>query len=116
MSIAQALNSSLSGLRATQAGLTVVATNVANAQTAGYIRRDLNLIETAAGDLGSSVRIAGINRELDAYVQRQLRVETSGGAYADLQAQFYQQLQQIYGSPGSDGAIDTVFNNFTNAI
>ena len=46
-------------------------------------------------------------------VQRQLRVETSGGAYADLRAQFYQRLQAIYGAPGSDSALETVFNNFT---
>jgi flagellar hook-associated protein 1 FlgK len=116
MSIAQALNSSLSGLRATQAGLSLIASNVANAQTPGYVRETLNLTESAAGGIGSSVRIAGVNRELDAFVQRQLRIETSGGAYADLEASFYQRLQQIYGDPGTDSALETVFNKFTSAL
>jgi flagellar hook-associated protein 1 FlgK len=116
MSIAQALNSSLSGLRATQAGLALVASNVANAQTLGYVRKTVGLTAVAAGDTGGSVRVTSINRELDQYIQRQLRVESSGGAYADLRADFYKQLQQIYGEPGSDSALETVFNNFTGAV
>ena len=116
MSIAQALNSSLSGLRATQAGLALVASNVANAGTEGYVRKSLQLSTSTAGGAGNGVRVTGVNRELDAYVQRQLWVETSGGSYAGLRADFYQRLQQIYGEPGSDSAIETVFNNFANAV
>ena len=52
---------------------------------------------------------------IDEYVQRQLRVETSGGSYASLRAQFYQRIQQIYGVPGSASAFETVFNNFIRA-
>lgn len=116
MSIAQALNTSLSGLRATQAGLSLIASNVANAQTPGYIRKSLSLGTAAVGDTGNSVRVLAINRELDQYLQRQLRVETAGGAYASQRADFYQRLQQIYGEPGSDSALETVFNNFTSAV
>jgi flagellar hook-associated protein 1 FlgK len=114
MSLGQALSTSLSGLRATQAGLSLIASNIANAQTPGYVRKSLQLATTTAD--GNSVRIIGVNRELDQYLQRQLRVETSGGAYADLRAQFYQRLQAIYGQPGSDSALATVFNDFTSAV
>jgi flagellar hook-associated protein 1 FlgK len=116
MSLAQALSTAVSGLRASQAGLAIVAANVANAETPGYVRKTTVQVATAAGDLGVSVRIAAVNRELDQYVQRQLRTETSGGAYADLRAQFYQRLQQVYGNPGSAAALETVFNNFTTAV
>src|ERR1044072_1261735 len=98
MSITQALNTSLSGLRATQAGLALVASNVAHDQTTGYVGRTLDL--TNASSTGDSVRVVGINRELDQYLQRQLRVEVAGGSYADLSSTFYQGLQQIYGAPG----------------
>jgi flagellar hook-associated protein 1 FlgK len=114
MSLTQALNTSLSGLRATQAGLSLIAANVANAQTPGYVRKTLQLAASTAG--GDSVRIIGINRELDQYLQRQLRVETSGGSYADLRAQFYQRLQAIYGEPGSVSALATVLDKFTSAV
>ena len=65
---------------------------------------------------GGSVRVAAINRELDQYLQRQLRVENAGGAYADLRANFYQRLQGIYGAPGSDSALETAYSNFTSAV
>lgn len=70
----------------------------------------------AASDLGGSVRVAAVTREIDQYVQRQLRVETAGGGYADLRAQFYSRIQGLLGAPGSDAALETVFNNFTNAL
>jgi flagellar hook-associated protein 1 FlgK len=114
MSLSQALNTSLSGLRASQTGLSLIAANIANAQTPGYVRKTLDLAATTAG--GNSVRIIGVNRELDQYLQRQLRVETSGGSYADLRAQFYQRLQAVYGEPGSDSALATIFDKFTSAV
>src|SRR5262245_22981354 len=116
MSLAQALATAVSGLRATQAGISLVSANVANAETPGYVRKTEAQIETAAGDLGISVRVDSVNRILDQYVQRQLRVETSGANYADMRAQFYDQLQTVYGVPGSQSAFETIYNNFTTAL
>ncbi len=116
MSLSQALGAAISGLHATQTGLALVAANVANAETPGYVRKTLAQVTTVAGDVGIGVRVGAINRELDTFVQRQLRTETSGGAYADLRAQLYQRLQQLYGQPGSNSALETVFNNFTASL
>jgi flagellar hook-associated protein 1 FlgK len=116
MSIAQALNTSLSGLRATQAGLSLIGSNVANAQTPGYVRKTLQLAASAAGSSGSSVRVVAVNREIDQYIQRQLRVEAAGGAYANLKSEFYSRLQQIYGDPSSSSSLETVFNHFTASV
>src|SRR5712691_2842301 len=116
MSLSQALSAAMSGLRVTQTGLSIVAANVANAGTPGYVRKSPIQITTAAGDFGIGVRNAGIDRELDRYVQRQLQIETSGSAYAGLRADLYQRLQRIYGQPGSDSALETAFNRFTTAI
>src|SRR5260370_20337775 len=115
MSLIQALTTSLSGLSATQANLAVVAGNVANAQTPGYVARAAVQVAMTSGD-SEGVRVASINRLLDQFVQQQLRTETSGGAYAELRAGFYQQLQQVYGQPGSDSRLDAVFNKFTTAV
>lgn len=116
MSLSQALSAAMSGLRATQVGLSTVAANVANAETPGYVRKTPTQVTTAAGEFNVNVRVSGIQRELDLYVQRQLRVETSGGSYAELRAQFYSRLQQIYGQPGTDSTLETVFNQFTTAL
>ena len=117
MSLTQALSTALSGLNATQANLSIISGNVANANTPGYVAETANQVEVgAAGDSGSSVDFKGINRNLNSLLQNQLWTETSGGSYADTKSQLYQQLQQVYGTPGSVGAFDTAYNNFTSAL
>src|ERR1700704_329748 len=117
MSLTQALNTALAGLNATQASLSVISGNVANSSTPGYVEKTANQVEIAAGGAsGSSVDVNGITRNLNALLQKQLWTETSGGSYADTKAQLYQQLQQVYGTPGSTGAFNTAFNNFASAL
>jgi flagellar hook-associated protein 1 FlgK len=116
MSLSQALATAVAGLRVTQSSLALVAANVANAQTPGYVRKTATSVETAAGELGVSVRIQSVNRVLDQYVQRQLQVETSGASYADLRSQFYDQLQSVYGAPGSTSALETTYDKFMTTL
>lgn len=116
MSLTQALSSALSGLRVTQTGITVVATNVANAETPGYTRKTLGLEAAAAGGASIGVRVASLDRELDIYVQRQLRTELAGSAYINTVAQFRTQIDRMYGEPGGTNALDTRLNSFTNSL
>jgi flagellar hook-associated protein 1 FlgK len=116
MSLTQALSSALSGLQVNQASLALVSANVANADTPGYTRKTVNQVAAAANGTNIGVRISDVQRQLDQYVQRQLRVEYSGANYADTRAQFYSRLQDIYGQPGSANSLETVYNNFTNAL
>ena len=116
MSLTQALNTAVTGMRVNQAGLSIVAANVANAETPGWVRKTATQVPIVAGSVGTGVRIAAINRELDQYVQRQMRVESSGASYAGLRAEFYDRLQAIYGVPGSVSTLETSYNQFTNAL
>jgi len=115
MSLTQALNSALSGLQVTQASIAMVAGNVANADTPGYTRKVVNQIATGA-NTSIGVRVSDIQREIDLYVQRQLRVENAGASYADTRADMYSQLQNLYGQPGSSTSLESVYNNFTSAL
>jgi flagellar hook-associated protein 1 len=116
MSLSQALSTSVSGLRTAQIGMSLIASNVANAQTPGYIKKSVIQSTSTAGGAGVGVRVEAINRELDTYIQRQLRVETAGGAYADMRAQFYQRLQHVYGDPGSAASLESIYNQFNEAL
>src|SRR5579872_1617831 len=116
MSLTQALSTSLTGLNAAQTSLSVVAGNIANAQTPGYVKKTAVQVETAFGTSGSGVQVTSINRVLDTYVQQQMQTEQSGASYADLTASFYQQIQSLYGNPGSAGSLEDSFNNFTGAL
>src|SRR5580658_5974632 len=117
MGLSQALSAALAGVQVTQQGLSVIAGNVANANTPGYVDETATPVEVAAGGSGgSSVDSSGINRNLNALLQSQLWTESSGGSYADTTSQLYQQLQQIYGTPGSAGSLDSVYNDFTSSL
>jgi flagellar hook-associated protein 1 len=116
MGLSSALATAMSGLRANQAALSIISSNVANAQTPGYVAQNPNQIEISSGTYGSTVQTTGVNRQLDLFVQSQLRTETAGGAYADQIANILTQLQSVYGTPGGDGTLETSLNNFTNAL
>ena len=116
MSLSSALSIAMSGLRANQAALSIVSGNVANANTPGYVAQTLVQDEIVTGSTGSGVRVIGVNRTLDTYVQSQLRTENAGGAYADQIANVLGQLQNVYGTPGDDGTLEAAYNNFTSAL
>jgi len=116
MGLSSALASAMSGLRANQAALSIVSSNVANSQTPGYVVQSPNQIEVSTGDFGSTAMTTGVSRELDTFVLNQLRTETGGGGYADQMANILKQLQSVYGTPGNSGTLETALNNFTTAL
>lgn len=116
MSLGSALSTAMAGLRANQAALSIVSSNIANAQTPGYVTQSSIQAESLTGDLGASVIVLGVNRQLNQFVQSQLRTETAGGAYADQMANVLTQLQSVYGTPGDAGTLENAYSNFTTAL
>jgi flagellar hook-associated protein 1 FlgK len=116
MGLSSALASAMSGLRANQAALSIVSSNVANSQTPGYVAQTANQIEVTTGDFGSTAKTTGVSRDIDSYVLNQLRTETGGSGYADQTANILKQLQNVYGTPGNSGTLETALNNFTTAL
>ncbi|MBV8791603.1 MAG: flagellar hook-associated protein FlgK [Pseudolabrys sp.] len=116
MGLSQALVAAVSGLRATQTGLSLVAGNVANANTPGYVRKTITPVAVSSNGVGISVQTGNVQRELDKFVQSQLRSEQAGASYADMRSQFFGQLQSILGTPGSSSSLESGFNNFVNSL
>ncbi len=111
MGLSQALSTAMSGLRANQAALALVSSNVSNAETPGYVRKTAVQSPTVVG-----VEISGINRVLDRYIQTQLLTETSGASYANVRADTLGNLQSIYGDPSSSNTLESAFNALTAAL
>jgi flagellar hook-associated protein 1 FlgK len=114
--LSSALAAAVSGLRANQTALSITSSNVANAQTPGYISESVNQVEVAEGTGGAAVEVTGVSRELDHFIQGQLRTETGGSGFANQNANILGQLQSLYGTPGSTGTLETSLNNFTSAL
>ena len=77
MSLSSALSTAMAGLRANQAALSIVSSNVANAQTAGYVAQSVNQFELAGGAIAGA---AGEFDLIDALgdIARRLRVGDVG--------------------------------------
>jgi flagellar hook-associated protein 1 len=116
MGLSSSLATAMSGLRANQAALSIISSNVSNAQTPGYVAQNPNQIEVGSGDFGATVITTGVNRQLDLFVQNQLRTEIGGGAYATQTSNILNQLQSVYGTPGGEGTLETALNNFTTSL
>src|SRR3569623_915435 len=114
MGLSSALASAMSGLRANQAALSIVSSNVSNSQTPGYVVQTPSQIEISTGDFGSTAMTTGVSRELDTYVLNQLRTETGGSGYADQMSNILKQLQSVYGTPGNDGTLEPALHKNTN--
>ncbi|MBY0382388.1 MAG: flagellar hook-associated protein FlgK [Xanthobacteraceae bacterium] len=115
MGLSQALSLALSGLHANQSALSLISSNVANAQTPGYVRKTTSLVETSSAG-GTGVSVAGVNRELDKYVQAQLWTETSGAGYASTKSNVLNSLQSVYGDPSSATSLEGLFNTLKTSL
>ncbi|MCJ2071509.1 flagellar hook-associated protein FlgK [Methylobacterium sp. J-030] len=109
-----ALSTATAGLAATQAAINVVSQNVANAGTAGYVKRTLSTVST--GPNNSGVAAGQITRNFDAAALSQLRLETSGAAYTSTKAGIATQLDALYGTPGTASSLDGTLNTFTESL
>ncbi|GAN52377.1 flagellar hook-associated protein FlgK [Methylobacterium radiotolerans] len=109
-----ALSNATAGLAATQAAINLVSQNVANAGTAGYVKRTISPVANGANNLG--VASGTITRSFDAAALKQLRLETSGAAYTSTKAGIASQLDALYGVPGSSTSLDGTLNTFTQSL
>lgn len=116
MSLGNALGISLSGLRFTGLATTLAGANVANAGTPGYVKKRIDPATALAGDAIAGIRPGLIVREYNEFVLRQLQGERANSAYADTRAGFLTRVDQLFGTPGSPNALDTVLNNFNSAL
>lgn len=109
-----ALSTANAGLAATQAAINIVSQNVANAGTAGYVKRTLTSVSSGIGNSG--VATGTITRSFDDAALKQLRLETAGSSYTSTTANVVSQLDKLYGTPGDSSALDGLLNSFTQSL
>lgn len=115
MGLSVSLANALSGMATSQASLTVVSRNVANAGTPGYHKQSLSVIDTM-GVNSAFARTGGVERAFNSSLQAYYNSATSDSGYAATMAATLDQLQTYFGKPGDDGSLDTMFGSFQNAL
>ena len=94
----------MSGLRANQLALSLTSSERRQFRHAGLHPQDRQPDpDRPPVQIGAGVSITGVNRELDLYLQQQIRTEQSGASYADLRSSIPEQPAVDLRHPGGTG-------------
>lgn len=116
MSITSALSSALTGLSVTSRQAEILSSNVANATTPGYARRELGLRSAILAGTGQGVAATGVTRHLDRALLAERRLAQAGDADRTLRSAFLARVDQKLGSPDEPGSLAARLATFDQAL
>lgn len=117
MSLALSLSNAVSGLQAAQANLGLISSNVANAQTPGYSRQILaDTTQINSGTGGGGVQTGVSQRVVDQVLNNNLRTQNSITSAASTLDSYFQRIQDLFGSVGTNLSLNHTLANFSSAL
>lgn len=119
MSLNSIMSSASTGLMAAQTGLRTVSDNIANVNTAGYVRKLVQQTPLISGGLGVGVDVARIVLASDQYLQKAAATANASAAQATVLADSLDRAQALFGDPsGKDSffaRLDNLYAAFSAA-
>lgn len=102
------------------AGIQVAGSNVANANTPGYVREDLYLgtaapYQSGGFIFGSGVKVNGIRQQIDLHLESQIHLANADANSAAARQNGYNQLELILSELGGQD-LSTKLNEFTASV
>lgn len=116
MSVTSALAGALSGLSATSRQAEILSSNVANAATPGYARRQVSLGSAVLAGHGQGVQVLGVTRDVDRQLLGERRIAQAGGGDRDVRAAFLNRVEQALGTPDTAGSLAARLAAFDQAL
>ncbi len=105
MGLSTSLANALTGLTAASRRAEVVSSNVSNALTPGYARREVNLSSQSLGGNGGGVKIDGVTRSLNQSILSDRRLAEADVGNAGSRTSFLTMIEKSIGQPGTPGAL-----------
>lgn len=120
MSLFGSLQLASNSMQAQQIGLQVVGQNMANANTPGYSREQVQLVPAPVQQLGPltlglGVQVNAVTQQVDQYLNERLRNTNSDVGNSQTQSQVYQNLEGIVGALNQNN-LQSSLNSFFSAI
>jgi flagellar hook-associated protein 1 len=116
MSVTSALSGALSGLSAASRQAEILSSNVANATTPGYARREVGLRAAVLAGTGQGVAIGGVSRDVDRQLLAERRLAAAGDGDRALRADFLKRMEGAVGTPDSPGSLAARLAAFDRAL
>lgn len=107
-------------LQAHQLALEVTGQNISNVNTEGYTRQRASLVQTqpidsAIGQIGTGVRVDGIERIRDAFIDLAIRKQASEVGSEAAQVDTYDRMESVFTSSDASN-IDSMIGEFFDSI
>lgn len=116
MTVGNALSNALSGLNAVSRAADVVSSNVSNAMTEGYSRRDIELTSQTLGRFGAGVAVTGITRHTDPVITSERRVADGEVALAETRTEFLNTFARAMGQADEANSISGHIVSFEESL
>ena len=116
MTLSGSLSSALSGLNAASRAAEIVSTNIANAMTEGYGRRELQLSARVIGSGGQGVMVNGVIRLTNAVAIGDRRSAQASNGDKEARAEFLRRLERSIGPPNSRESLSGRIAAFDQAL
>jgi flagellar hook-associated protein 1 FlgK len=116
MSLSSAFSAALSGLSASARRADVVSSNIANAQTPGYVRRQVDLAPAGPEAGRSGVQVRGIIRVQDMALLAGRRLAQAASAGAEVAAGFLKTAEDAFGTPDQPGSLGARLARLDSAL
>jgi flagellar hook-associated protein 1 len=110
------LNNALTGLNATSRALDVVADNITNVNTDGYVKRTANMGTLSfSGDV-QGVEVTDVARTVSNYLDQETLTSTGTSSQYETQSGLYDQINALLGQVGDGGSLASQLTNITSAL
>ncbi len=116
MGLTSAISNANSGLSAASRRAGLVSSNIANALTPGYVRRDLSVSENVAGGIGAGVKVSGVSRAIDPAITNDRRVADGMAQRDQLISTAYATLSNALGDPADPYSLFAQYESFETAL
>lgn len=117
MGLLSALNTALTGISVNQRQLDVTASNIANADRAGYTRKTLQTSLRVDGQGRTLAVSAGsLSRILNTEVQTQYRSALSQQQFAQVGSDYFQFLDRLFATIDDPGSLSNTANGFSASL
>jgi len=116
MSLTLALESALSSLRVNQESISLISTNIANANSEGYTRRELVQSAAILNGEAAGAKIESVRRVVDQFLVNSARTQVAGVGRAEALKEFYDRTMIAFGEPSSNNSISVYIDDFFSGL
>ena len=116
MSLNAILNSATSGLQVNQTALRITSNNIANINTPGYHRRQIEFGPRLTAGMLNGVNIDEVRRIADEYLAREATAATGASGRAQVLTSYLERVQDLVGSLDGGSSLDARLSDAMTAL